>query len=112
MPVVLHVISGLKVGGAEMFLHRLILNSRGGEFTHAVVALHTEGSMRQRFINAGIELIVFDFKRSPVLDFFRLNNPPNADMIAITEIMPPIIQNQYILILFQIFIFFSVCVFI
>ena len=29
MPKVLHVISGLKVGGAEMFLHRLILNSRG-----------------------------------------------------------------------------------
>ena len=72
MPVVLHVISGLKVGGAEMFLHRLILNSRGGEFTHAVVALHTEGSMRQRFINAGIELIVLDFKRSPVLNFYRL----------------------------------------
>lgn len=72
MPKVLHVISGLKVGGAEMFLHRLILNSRGGKFTHAVVALHTEGEMRQRFIDAGIELVVLDLRRSPVLDFFRL----------------------------------------
>ena len=46
MPKVLHVISGLKVGGAETLLHRLILNSREGKFTHAVVALHAEGAMR------------------------------------------------------------------
>lgn len=72
MPTVLHVISGLKVGGAEMALYRLTLNSQGRKFTHAIVALHPEGAMRQRFIEAGIELIVFDFKKSPVLNFFRL----------------------------------------
>jgi glycosyltransferase involved in cell wall biosynthesis len=72
MPLVLHVISGLKVGGAEMVLYRLIVNSRGGRFTHAVIALHPEGAMRQRFIDAGIEIVVLDFKRSPVLNFFCL----------------------------------------
>ena len=72
MSRVLHVISGLKVGGAEMVLYRLILNSHKGKFTHAVIALHPEGAMRQRFIDAGIEIVVLDFKRSPVLNFFRL----------------------------------------
>lgn len=72
MPLVLHVISGLKVAGAEMVLYRLIVNSRGGKFTHAVIALHPEGAMRQRFIDAGIEIVVLDFKRSPVFIFYRL----------------------------------------
>lgn len=72
MPLVLHVLSGLKVGGAEMVLYRLIVNSQGGRFTHAVIALHPEGGMRQRFIDVGIEIVALDFKRSPVLNFFRL----------------------------------------
>ena len=72
MPLVMHVISGLKVGGAETVLYRLINNSRGGKFTHAVISLNPEGAMRQRFIDAGIEIVVLDFKRSPVVSFFRL----------------------------------------
>lgn len=72
MPFVLHVISGLKVGGAEMALYRLIMNSRGGKFTHSVIALHPEGAMLQKFIDVGIEIVVLNFKRSPMLNFFRL----------------------------------------
>ena len=69
---VLHVISGLKVGGAETVLHRLIVDSRGGKFRHAVIALNPKGAMWQRFIDDGIEVVVLDFKRSPVMSFFRL----------------------------------------
>lgn len=69
---VVHVISGLAVGGAEMALYRLILESRGGHYTHTVISLTPEGGMRQRFIAAGINLIVLDVKRSPVSHFLRL----------------------------------------
>lgn len=72
MPHVLHVISGLAVGGAEMALYRLITSSRGGEYTHAVVALTPDGGMGQRFREAGIDLTAFDFKTSPMSHFFRL----------------------------------------
>ena len=59
---VLHVISGLAVGGAEMALYRLILEFRGSEYTHTVIALTPEGgisksSVRVSFINDNIYLI-------------------------------------------------------
>jgi len=69
---IMHVISGLKVGGAEMALLRLIVASRGHGYTHNVVALDSEGAMRERFLEAGIPLTCFDFKRSPVREFVRL----------------------------------------
>lgn len=69
---VLHVISGLVVGGAEMALYRLILQSRGGVYRHTVIALTPEGGMRERFREAKIDLIVLDFRRSPISQFLRL----------------------------------------
>lgn len=69
---VLHVISGLAVGGAEMALYRLILEFRGSEYTHTVVALTPEGGMCARFTEAGIRLIVLDVRRSPVSHLLRL----------------------------------------
>ena len=69
---VLHVISGLAVGGAEMALYRLILEFRGSEYTHTVIALTPEGGMYARFIESGIRLIVLDVRRSPVSHFLRL----------------------------------------
>jgi glycosyltransferase involved in cell wall biosynthesis len=69
---VLHVISGLAVGGAEMALYRLILEFRGSEYTHTVIALTPEGGMYARFVEAGIRLIVLDVRRSPVSHFLRL----------------------------------------
>lgn len=86
MPKVLHVISGLKVGGAEMMLHRLIVSARGGEYAHLVVSLDPVGEMRKRFENAGIELIVLDFKHSPISHFFRL-------VSLIRGIRPDIVQS-------------------
>ena len=71
-PRVLHVIAGLGIGGAEMALFRLVASSRGGDYSHAVVALTSGGAMQQRFDEAGIELVEFDFKRAPISQFFRL----------------------------------------
>lgn len=72
MPRVLHVISGLSVGGAEMALYRLITGSSGSEYTHAVVALTPDGALGPRLRDAGVELFTFDFKASPVGHFFEL----------------------------------------
>lgn len=69
---VLHVITGLSVGGAEMALYRLIREFRGGDYIHTVVALTPGGGMYTRFIEAGIGLVVLDVRRSPVSDMLRL----------------------------------------
>lgn len=83
---VLHVISGLVVGGAEMALYRLILQSRGGAYTHTVIALTPEGGMYERFCAAGIELIVLDFRRAPISQFLLLYR-------LIRKIRPDIVQT-------------------
>ena len=72
MPKVMHVISGLKVGGAEMMLHRLIGCFEGSEYSHLVVSLSSGGDMEQRFKSKNIRLIILDFKRTPVVSLFKL----------------------------------------
>lgn len=69
---VLHVITGLAVGGAEMALYRLILASHSGDYTHTVIALTPEGRMHARFIESGVKLIVLDFRRAPMRQLLRL----------------------------------------
>ncbi|MFC5458357.1 glycosyltransferase family 4 protein [Massilia niabensis] len=69
---VLHVITGLEVGGAEMALYRLILEFRGSAYIHTVIALTSEGGMRPRFTESGIQLIVLDVRHSPVSQLVRL----------------------------------------
>ena len=72
MRQVIHVISGLKVGGAETVLLRLIASSRGAAYSHSVVALTPGGGMGERFAAAGIDVMELDFKKRPVGDFLRL----------------------------------------
>jgi len=72
MKKVLHVISGLKVGGAEMMLFRLIVNSRADKYKHIVVSFSPDGEMRKCFVDAGIELIILDFKYAPFKNFCKL----------------------------------------
>lgn len=83
---VLHIITGLVVGGAEMALYRLILQSRGSGYTHTVIALTPEGGMYERFRDAGIEVIVLDFRRSPISQFLRLRR-------LVRNIHPDIVQT-------------------
>jgi glycosyltransferase involved in cell wall biosynthesis len=83
---VLHIITGLVVGGAEMALYRLILQSRGSAYTHTVIALTPEGGMHERFRQAGIDLIVLDFRRSPITEFVRLR-------YLVRKIRPDIVQT-------------------
>ncbi|MCA1854626.1 glycosyltransferase [Massilia oculi] len=86
MKKVLHVISGLKVGGAEMVLLRLIMSSRGRPYSHSVISLTPGGGMRQRFADAAVDVIELDFKRNPLVAFFRL-------VKIIRERQPDIVQT-------------------
>jgi glycosyltransferase involved in cell wall biosynthesis len=69
---ILHVITGVEVGGAEMALYRLILEFRGSEYEHTVIALTPGGGLYTRFVESGIKLVVLDIRRSPVSGMLRL----------------------------------------
>jgi glycosyltransferase involved in cell wall biosynthesis len=83
---VLHVISGLAVGGAEMALYRLILSSHDSPYSHSVVALTPEGGMHARFTAAGVPLLVLDVRHSPFLHLLRLYR-------LIRTLQPDIVQT-------------------
>lgn len=72
MTSVLHVISGLQMGGAETALLRLIVSSRNGKCSHEVFSLTLGGAMLERFRDANVKVTVFDFKHSPLSEFMRL----------------------------------------
>lgn len=69
---ILHIITGLAVGGAETALYRLILEFRGSDYQHTVIVLTPGGGMYARFVDAGIRLIVLDVKRAPIRHLLQL----------------------------------------
>lgn len=71
MQRVMHVITGLSVGGAEMALYRLA-TCGSSEYRHAVVSLTAGGGLRKQFIDSGIDLVTFDFKKRPLSQFWQL----------------------------------------
>jgi glycosyltransferase involved in cell wall biosynthesis len=73
---VVHVITGLAIGGAEMALCRLLEHSSrdGSDITHGVVSLMKGGALRHRIRAAGVELEELDLTPGsiPVSRAFRL----------------------------------------
>lgn len=69
---ILHVITGLETGGAEMALYRLIRASRGSQYGHTVIALTPGGGLYPRFVAAGIRVVELDMRRSPLSSLLRL----------------------------------------
>lgn len=86
MVCVLHIVSGLKIGGTEMVLYRLITDVSNDAYRHVVISLSPEGGMEQLFHEAGIELFVLNFKSSPFLQFARL-------ISLINSVSPDIVQT-------------------
>ncbi|WCE07569.1 glycosyltransferase family 4 protein [Pseudomonas sp. JBR1] len=70
--LVYHVVSGLKVGGAEMFLHRLVNHSRIHGSNHLIIALTPQGEMAERFRDSNISVIALDIRKNPISAFFKL----------------------------------------
>jgi glycosyltransferase involved in cell wall biosynthesis len=86
MPRILHIITGLTAGGAETALCRLILHSGDSGYSHSVISLTTGGVMHRRLLDAGIKVRTLDFKRSPILHFFKL-------VALIRSTQPDIVQT-------------------
>jgi glycosyltransferase involved in cell wall biosynthesis len=59
---IVHVITGLRRGGAEIVLLQLCLASQGGDWRHTVVSLTGKGEMGASFEEAGIPVIALDMK--------------------------------------------------
>lgn len=72
MRTILHVITGLGMGGAEMALLRLINGTPPGSYEHQVITLTPGGSMLPAFARARIKVTQFDFRRRPLYSFLQL----------------------------------------
>jgi glycosyltransferase involved in cell wall biosynthesis len=87
---VVHVITDLGIGGAEMVLCNVLECSRrnASDITHSVLSLMKGGGLRNRIRAAGIEVEEFDLSRGsvPVSQAFRLAN-------AVRRHRPDIIQG-------------------
>jgi len=68
---IFHIITGLKVGGAENALLRLILHSPDN-YKHIVLCLTTGGAMHDVFLKSKINVITLDFKKSFFKSFYCL----------------------------------------
>jgi glycosyltransferase involved in cell wall biosynthesis len=60
---ILHIISGLGVGGAETLLYRLIRESQGGGTEHLVISLSSLDAMAERIRSLGAQVRVLGMTR-------------------------------------------------
>ena len=67
---ILHLISSLDVGGAEMMLYKLLRESRQSEFVPIVISLKTSGSVASRIEELGIPVMSLELD-SGVTPFLR-----------------------------------------
>jgi glycosyltransferase involved in cell wall biosynthesis len=72
MRTILHVITGLEMGGAETALLRLINGTPPGSYQHQVITLTPGGAMLPAFSGAMIKVTQFDFRRRPAYSFLQL----------------------------------------
>ncbi|MPW17412.1 glycosyltransferase [Paraburkholderia sp. CNPSo 3157] len=85
---ILHIISGLGVGGAETLLYRLINESHGGDTQHVVVSLSALDLMGDRMRALGVEVRILGMSRGA----------PQPHLIGrmirwILEIQPDVVQT-------------------
>lgn len=82
---ILHVISSLDVGGAEMMLWRLLKESTNRPNDHhKVISLLPNGELQGRFKEEGIEVFNLDIKHSPISScsaIFRIIKDFNPEVV-------------------------------
>lgn len=67
---IIHIVPGLKMGGAEKALLRLIINSPN--YNHSVLSLTRGGAMYDIFLKNKIKVTVFDFDKSFFSSFKKM----------------------------------------
>ena len=88
-PKIVHIIIGLNVGGAELMLKRLVLNSQAkGEFKHEVVSLTDLGVIGADLKKAGIPVYTLNMKSvfSILQVYFSLNK-------LLMQLKPDVVQT-------------------
>lgn len=89
MKKIAHVIIGLNVGGAELMLQRLILNSnKNNQFEHSVISLTDLGSIGYELKQQGVAVYSLGMKSltSAPLMFFKLQK-------LLKKIQPHVVQT-------------------
>lgn len=69
---IVHVITGLELGGAEMALARLIKTSKSSPVTHAIISLNSSGEMISIFAEMNVKVYALDFKSNSFSGFYNL----------------------------------------
>jgi glycosyltransferase involved in cell wall biosynthesis len=69
---VMHIITGLDVGGAELALLRLVSKGSASGLRYSVVSLLPRGVLGPRFESAEVPVCWFDFGRQPIRSFLSL----------------------------------------
>lgn len=82
MNKILHIISSLDVGGAEMMLYRLVREGTNHPCDqHIVISLLPKGELFQKYQSLGIDLFMLDIKNKPfstcwkIIDIIRGSKP-------------------------------------
>ncbi|MEX3853247.1 MULTISPECIES: glycosyltransferase [Paraburkholderia] len=85
---IVHVISGLRVGGAEMMLYRLIQASQRDGVQHTVISMSSLDTMSERIRSLGVEVRILGMSRS-------LPNPLMLFRLVrwLIELRPDVVQT-------------------
>lgn len=85
---IVHIISGLSVGGAEMLLYRLIQASQGDGVQHTVISMSSLDTMGERIRALGVEVRLLGMSRS-------VPNPLSIIRLVrwIIELRPDVVQT-------------------
>ena len=72
MVKVLHIISSLDIGGAEMMLYKLVSNHKKKNISHHIICLNKNGKLINRIRKLKIEVICLNF--TSILNFIKSLN--------------------------------------
>ena len=86
MTRVIHVITGLGTGGAELALLRLVRHPHPAIEHMLVIALSPRGAQADRFRACGIPVLELDFRGSPLRSFLRL-------VRTLRQLRPEVVQT-------------------
>lgn len=86
--VVVHIISGLSTGGAEMMLYKLLLHNKDLNFSSVVISLTDKGNVGKKIEALGVPVYNLGLKQNlfDIIKFFKLQ-------LLVNKYEPDIIQG-------------------
>lgn len=83
---ILHLITDLNIGGAEMMLQKLVSNMNGEHYENIVVSIMDKGSLGEKIEKNGVRLYTLDMKKgisafSGIIKLFKIIKSEKPDII-------------------------------